>query len=74
MIHARERGNQNLFLNVEDYLTLRKQDGGTVALFFTFELGLNIPDEVYYHPFMEELKDIGLRMIMVDNVSQFFYP
>ena len=73
MMHARERGNENLFPNVDDYLVLRKEDGGTTAVFFTFELGLNIPDEAYEHPIMKELQDTALNLIMIDNVSEFFF-
>ena len=71
--HARERGNDNLFPNVEDYLTLRRADGGTLALFFTFELVLNIPDEVYEHPIMKELQNVALDLVMIDNVSRFSF-
>jgi len=72
--HAQERGNENLFLNVEDYLMLRRQDGGNLALFFTFELLLDIPDEVYDHPILKELQNIALNMVMIDNVSHCFFP
>ena len=48
--------------------------GGTLALFFTLEVGLGrIPEAAYDYPIMEELQDITLKMIMMDDVSELFF-
>ena len=66
--HCRDR-DDGIISSFEEYLETRRHNIGGRSIFFLGELGLNIPDEAYYHPAVRELQDLTSDLITFDNVS-----
>ncbi|KAK0492607.1 terpenoid synthase [Armillaria luteobubalina] len=54
--------------NVEDYLKIRRLTIGTDPSYAMLELGYDLPNEVFYHPTVVNLRRLACEMIMLDNV------
>lgn len=68
--HAQDREN-DIVTPLEGYLEMRRPNIGGRSLFFVGEIGLNIPDEAYYHPVIKEMQGHILDLITIDNVSSY---
>ena len=68
IVHSRDREN-DIVSPSEGFLDYRRPNTGGRAMFFFGELGLNLPDEVYYHPVIRELQNCAIDVIGIDNVS-----
>ena len=51
-----------------DYLSVRRNACGCLPSFALCEFGLNLPEEVYYHPRMVALREQGTDLVAVVNV------
>ena len=51
-----------------DYLSIRRDTTGCVPAFTLCEFGLNLPEEVLYHPQMVALREQATDLIAIDNV------
>ncbi|KAF4623300.1 hypothetical protein D9613_001442 [Agrocybe pediades] len=52
---------------VDEYLKVRRENVGSHSSFVPMELGMNFPDEVFYHPVIVELSTHITDMVIVDN-------
>ncbi|EED81950.1 predicted protein [Postia placenta Mad-698-R] len=52
---------------VESYLSNRKENIGARPSYVPAELGLNLPDEAFYHPVVTELSYYIAELIILDN-------
>ena len=51
-----------------DYLSIRRDSSGCLPSFALCEFGLNLPEEVFYHPRMVALRVQGTDLVAVVNV------
>ena len=70
---AEDRDNTILH-DIDSYLTFRRRNIGIRSSFMPGELQLSLPDEVYYHPIIRELKDLIADLVLLDNVSHCRVP
>ena len=66
--HCRDRENDTV-PPFEGFFEMGRDNVGGRSIFFVGELGLNIPDEAYYHPVVREMQNHAIDMIGIDNVS-----
>ncbi|KAG6330338.1 hypothetical protein ID866_8752 [Astraeus odoratus] len=59
--------DKNVTRDIQGYLSIRRQTVGAQSAFAIFELGLNLVDEVYYHPAVTELINHVAELILIDN-------
>ncbi|KAJ8587784.1 terpenoid synthase [Rhizopogon salebrosus TDB-379] len=52
---------------IDDYLRLRRDTCGAQSAFAIYEMGMNLPDDVYSHPVIAELVECIVELILVDN-------
>ncbi|PCH42430.1 terpenoid synthase [Wolfiporia cocos MD-104 SS10] len=64
--HAVVRGNGTI-QTFDEYLKIRREDVGVRVTYSPFEFGLNIPDEVFYHPIIVEISECGVDLTIIDN-------
>ncbi|KAG1839501.1 isoprenoid synthase domain-containing protein [Suillus tomentosus] len=60
----REQGHRR---SLDDYLKLRRKTVGVKPSFTIFEMGMDLPDEVFYHPVIMNLADCITELIIIDN-------
>ena len=65
---AEDRDNEIIY-SVESYFETRRGNVGVRPCFFPFELELELPDEVVYHPVILELAFCVVDLVTLDNVS-----
>ncbi|KAG1742745.1 isoprenoid synthase domain-containing protein [Suillus paluster] len=53
--------------SIDDYLKLRRDTCGAKSAFAVYEMGMELPDEVFYHPVIVELVDCIIELILIDN-------
>ena len=68
VVHSRDRTN-NVISPFEGFIEYRRPNTSAKSMFFMGELGLNIPDEAYYHPIIREIQNCAIDLIAIDNVS-----
>ncbi|KAL4067245.1 isoprenoid synthase domain-containing protein [Scleroderma yunnanense] len=66
IVEATDR-DKNVTRDINGYLSVRRQTVGAQSAFAIFELGLNLVDEVYYHPAVTELISYVAELILIDN-------
>ncbi|KAI6163689.1 terpenoid synthase [Pisolithus thermaeus] len=66
IVEAGDR-DKSVTRDIQGYLSIRRQTVGAQSAFVIFELGLNLVDEVYYHPAVTELIDCVAELILIDN-------
>ncbi|KAG1839502.1 isoprenoid synthase domain-containing protein [Suillus tomentosus] len=62
--HDREKGRRR---SLDDYLKLRRKTVGAKPVFPILEMGIDLPDEVFYHPVIVDLSDCITELIIIDN-------
>ena len=65
---AQDRDN-NVIRSIDSYFENRRQNIGARPSYVPIELGLNLPDHVFYHPVIEELSYYIADLIILDNVT-----
>ena len=65
---AADRDNDH-HRTIEEYLENRRENIGAWPSFAILELALNLPDAVFYHPFIIELTTHVIDLLVLDNVS-----
>ena len=68
VVHSRDRENDTV-PPFEGFLDYRRNNVGGRSLFFIGEMGLNLPDEVYYHPVISKMRDYTIDLLGIENVS-----
>ena len=68
VVHSQDRENDAIS-PFEGFLDYRRPNTGNTSIFFPGELGLNIPDEAYYHPIVREMQNCAIDLIAIENVS-----
>ncbi|KAI0638649.1 terpenoid synthase [Trametes polyzona] len=63
---ADERGSA-VVRSIEDFINIRRENNGGRPALLPYELHLNIPDEVYFHPQIIELRDCIADMVTTMN-------
>jgi len=53
--------------SIDDYLKLRRDTCGAKSAFAIYEMGMEFPDEVFYHPIIAELVECIVELILIDN-------
>ncbi|KAG1788383.1 terpenoid synthase [Suillus variegatus] len=53
--------------SIDDYLKLRRDTCGARPSFAIYEMGMEFPDEVFYHPMIVELRQCIVELILIDN-------
>ena len=61
--------DKNMIRDIEAYLALRRQTTAAKTVFTIYEFGLNLVDEVYFHPAVTELINCIGELTLIDNVS-----
>ena len=59
----------NSFRTVESYFKTRRENIGARPSYMPAVLGIDIPDEAFYHPTVVELGYLIADLIILDNVS-----
>jgi len=59
--------NEDTILGIDEYINTRRDNVGTRPSCFPLEAGLDIPDDVFYHPTIVELSDCVADLVMIDN-------
>jgi len=67
---AADRSNSKI-RSIQDYLAVRRDTIGAKPSFALLEQGMDLPDEVFQHPAMQELHDTTIDMLCLGNVSRF---
>ena len=65
---AADRDNDTI-RTFESYMKTRRENIGARPSYVPAELGLNIPDEAFYHPVVVELSYYIADLIIIDNVG-----
>ncbi|KAG2057544.1 terpenoid synthase [Suillus hirtellus] len=60
----REQGHRRSF---HDYLKLRRQTVGVTPCLLIYEMGMDLPDEVFYHPVIRDLIECISDLSLIDN-------
>ncbi|KAG1886184.1 isoprenoid synthase domain-containing protein [Suillus subluteus] len=60
----REQGRRR---SIDDFLKLRRKTIGVAPCFPILEMGMNFPDEVFYHPVIVDLADCITELLIIDN-------
>ena len=60
--------DKNVSRSIESYIKFRRANICTPAMFVVMELGLDIPDKVFQHPVIADLRTQVTDMILLDNV------
>ncbi|KAG2040513.1 isoprenoid synthase domain-containing protein [Suillus americanus] len=60
----REQGHRR---SIDDYLKLRRLTIGATPSFTICEMGMDLPDEILYHPVIVELAECSTDLIIIDN-------
>lgn len=55
---------------VETYFKMRRENVGIRPSYIPAVMGLDIPDEAFYHPLVTELAYLIADLIILDNVSK----
>lgn len=55
--------------NVRDYLQLRRGTTSSRSIFALIEFGLDLPDEVLFHPVIQNLTDAAADICAITNVG-----
>ncbi|EJD00101.1 terpenoid synthase [Fomitiporia mediterranea MF3/22] len=63
---ADDRDNDS-YRSIASYLANRRENIGAKPAYVPLELGLDLPDEVFYHPVIVELSDYVADLIGLDN-------
>ncbi|KAG2346537.1 terpenoid synthase [Suillus weaverae] len=66
VVEARDREHSHC-RSVDDYLKLRRDTCGAKSAFAIYEMGMEFPDEVFYHPIIAELVECIVELILIDN-------
>jgi hypothetical protein len=61
------------FPNPDVVRNFRRRDGAIHVMYIGVELSLNIPDEAFYHPVVEEISDLVADLVVLENVSHQFF-
>ena len=64
---AADRDNDRM-RTVEEYLANRRENIGARPSYVPMELGMDFPDDVFYHPVIVELSYDIAELIILDNV------
>jgi hypothetical protein len=56
-------------LTLDEYMKQRTRNVGVLPLFVLHELAFDLPDGVFYHPVINNLRDCVVKMLILDNVS-----
>ena len=67
-LEAHDRTNR-VYRTFEEYLAIRRYSSGCPLSFALCEFGLDLPEEAYHHPIMEQLRYQATDLISLDNVS-----
>ena len=70
---ARDRDHTR-FRTVEEHMALRRFTIGSRPSFVIIEIGLDIPQEVFDHPLLADLRDTITDLLCLDNVGIFPSP
>jgi len=54
---------------IDDYLNLRRHTVAAKPAFAIYEMGMNLPDEVFNHPVIAELGDCITELMLIENVK-----
>jgi len=66
-----DRDNDH-YRTVDEYLKNRRENIGARPSYVPMELGMDFPDEIFYHPVIVELSIHIADLIILDNVCRFF--
>jgi len=61
---------KRIYRTFEEYLTIRRDSSGCLPSFALCEFGLDLPEEAYHHPIMDELREQATDLIAVGNVRK----
>ena len=60
---------KRIYRTFEEYLPIRRSSSGCMPSFVLCEFGLDLPEEAYHHPIMDELREQATDLIAIGNVS-----
>lgn len=53
--------------SISDYIKLRRNTCATKPAIAMYEMGMDLPDEVFYHPVLVELTECIAELVLIDN-------
>lgn len=69
VVQQAEDRTKHRIRTIESYLEVRRDTIGAKPSFALMELELDIPDEVFHHPTLENLRLWVIDMLCIGNVS-----
>ncbi|KAG6892452.1 hypothetical protein C0992_000444, partial [Termitomyces sp. T32_za158] len=67
VVHQAEDRAQNHIRNIDDYLRVRRDTVGATSSLNILEFSLNLPDEVFEDPVIQNLANACTDLILIDN-------
>ena len=67
ILEADDRTNR-VYRAFEEYLAIRRYSSAVLLTLVLCEFGLDLPEEAYHHPIMEQLRYQATDLITLDNV------
>ncbi|KAG2341934.1 terpenoid synthase [Suillus weaverae] len=67
VLEALDREQGRRYSSIDDFLKLRRKTVGIKPCFPIYEMGMDFPDEVFYHPVIIDLADCITELIIIDN-------
>ncbi|KAG1722252.1 terpenoid synthase [Suillus lakei] len=55
------------YRSIDDYIKLRRDTCATKPAIAVYEMGMDLPDEVFYHPVIVELAECIAELMLIDN-------
>lgn len=71
VVQQAEDRDDDRYRTIDEYLHNRRQNIGARPSFAPMELDLDLTDEVFYHPVVQELSVYITDLIILDNVCYF---
>jgi Delta6-protoilludene synthase len=69
VVEQAEDRDKDIYRDIDNYFPTRRQNIGSRPSFVPAELGLDLPDDAFYHPVVLELSEYITDLIILDNVS-----
>jgi hypothetical protein len=69
---ADDRAN-GVYRTFEEYLVIRRDSSGCYPSFVVCEFGLDLPEEIYHHALLKQLREQATDLIAIGNVSSCVY-
>lgn len=70
MVQEADDRSKRIYRNFDDYLQIRRLSSGCLPSFTLCEFGLDLPEEVFHHPLLSEIRQEATDLIAIGNVRK----